>query len=72
MTTTVNEIFGGGMLSPSTGILLNNEMGDFSTPSDSTLDGLPPPPSNFIKPNKRPISSMTPLIVTKVHKTQFP
>ncbi|KAF3442935.1 hypothetical protein FNV43_RR16853 [Rhamnella rubrinervis] len=65
MTTTVNEIFGGGVLSPSTGILLNNEMGDFSTPSDSTIDGLPPPPSNFIKPNKRPLSSMTPLIVTK-------
>lgn len=66
MTTTVNFPFGAGVLSPSTGIVLNNEMDDFSTPTEITPDQLPPAPANFIKPNKRPLSSMTPIIVTKV------
>ncbi|KAK4483646.1 hypothetical protein RD792_010847, partial [Penstemon davidsonii] len=65
MTTTVNYPFGGGVLSPSTGIVLNNEMDDFSIPTDITPDKLPPAPSNFIRPNKRPLSSMTPIIVLK-------
>ncbi|CAH8322336.1 unnamed protein product [Eruca vesicaria subsp. sativa] len=65
MTTTVNYPFGGGVLSPSTGILLNNEMDDFSVPEMITPDHLPPAPSNFIEPNKRPLSSMTPLVITK-------
>ncbi|PKI66087.1 hypothetical protein CRG98_013495 [Punica granatum] len=65
MTTTVNYPFGGGVLSPSTGIVLNNEMGDFSIPTEITPDHLPPAPANFIEPNKRPLSSMTPLIITK-------
>lgn len=66
MTSTVNYPFGGGVLSPSTGIVLNNEMGDFSTPTEISPDKLPPAPTNFIKSNKRPLSSMTPLIITKV------
>lgn len=65
MTTTINYGFGAGVLSPSTGILLNNEMGDFSAPTEITPDMLPPAPANFIEPNKRPLSSMTPIIVTK-------
>ncbi|KAJ4835599.1 Gamma-glutamyltranspeptidase 3 [Turnera subulata] len=65
MTTTVNSRFGAGVLSPSTGILLNNEMGDFSAPTELSPDKLPPSPANFIVPNKRPLSSMTPLIITK-------
>ncbi|XP_062090951.1 glutathione hydrolase 3-like isoform X2 [Humulus lupulus] len=65
MTTTVNYPFGGGVLSPSTGIVLNDEMGDFSTPTEITPDQLPPAPANFIRPNKRPLSSMTPIVVTK-------
>ena len=66
MTTTVNYGFGAGVLSPSTGIVLNNEMGDFSAPTELTPDMLPPAPANFIEPNKRPLSSMTPIIITKV------
>lgn len=65
MTTTVNYGFGAGLLSPSTGIVLNNEMDDFSTPTEISPDTLPPAPANFIEPNKRPLSSMTPIIVTK-------
>lgn len=56
------------MLSPSTGIVLNNEMDDFSIPTDISPDHLPPAPANFIEPIKRPLSSMTPIIVTKVQK----
>ncbi|KAL2500985.1 Gamma-glutamyltranspeptidase 3 [Forsythia ovata] len=56
MTTTVNYPFGGGVLSPSTGIVLNNEMDDFSTPTEISPDKLPPAPTNFIRPNKRPLS----------------
>ncbi|KAF6159480.1 hypothetical protein GIB67_032251, partial [Kingdonia uniflora] len=67
MTTTVNYIFGAGVLSPSTGIVLNNEMDDFSTPIENTTDKLPPAPTNFIEPNKRLLSSMTPIIVLKVN-----
>lgn len=65
MTTTVNYPFGGGVLSASTGIVLNNEMGDFSMPTEISSDKLPPAPANFIRPNKRPLSSMTPIIVLK-------
>ncbi|XP_040872957.1 glutathione hydrolase 3 isoform X2 [Glycine max] len=65
LTTTVNYHFGAGFRSTSTGILVNNEMDDFSTPTDISPDKLPPAPANFIEPNKRPLSSMTPLIVTK-------
>ncbi|KAK7311332.1 hypothetical protein RJT34_09397 [Clitoria ternatea] len=65
LTTSVNYHFGAGVRSTSTGILINNEMDDFSTPTDISPDKLPPSPTNFIKPNKRPLSSMTPIIVTK-------
>eukprot|EP01018_Ginkgo_biloba_P038120 Gb_20988 [translate_table: standard] len=65
MTTTVNYYFGAHMLSPSTGIVLNNEMADFSTPTDIFPDKLPPATANFIRPNKQPLSSMSPTIVLK-------
>ncbi|XP_054804936.1 glutathione hydrolase 3 [Prosopis cineraria] len=65
LTTTVNWVFGAGVLSPSTGIVLNNEMDDFSVPTYVSPEKLPPAPTNFIRPNKKPLSSMTPIIVTK-------
>ncbi|XP_043711893.1 glutathione hydrolase 3-like isoform X2 [Telopea speciosissima] len=65
MTTTVNYYFGAGVLSPSTGIVLNNEMDDFSTPTEISVDKLPPAPANFVEPRKRPLSSMTPIIILK-------
>ncbi|KAI8029216.1 Glutathione hydrolase 3 [Camellia lanceoleosa] len=66
MTTTINYGFGAGFLSLSTGIVLNNEIGDFSTPTEISPDQLPHALANFIRPNKRPLSSMTPIIVLKV------
>ncbi|CAL9121396.1 unnamed protein product [Musa textilis] len=65
LTTTVNWYFGARVMSPSTGIVLNNEMDDFSTPTEASPDRLPPAPANFIEPKKRPLSSMTPIIVLK-------
>ncbi len=55
--------FGAGFASEQTGIILNNEMADFSPPNTFSFYGLPPSPANFIRPGKRPLSSMTPAIV---------
>lgn len=63
MTSTINSYFGAQFLSPTTGILLNNEMDDFSMPMNTSEDVRPPAPANFIGPGKRPLSSMTPTIV---------
>ncbi|TXG74759.1 hypothetical protein ES288_1Z013100v1 [Gossypium darwinii] len=61
ITNTVNGYFGSKILSPSTGIVLNNEMDDFSMPSNNSSGDTPPPaPPNFVHPGKRPLSSMTP------------
>ncbi|KAE8715824.1 Gamma-glutamyltranspeptidase 2 [Hibiscus syriacus] len=69
ITNTVNAFFGSKILSPRTGIVLNNEMDDFSMPMNNTSANAPPPaPSNFVRPCKRPLSSMTPTIVLKDEK----
>ncbi|CAG7898934.1 unnamed protein product, partial [Brassica rapa] len=70
MTTTVNGYFGATKLSPSTGIVLNNQMDDFSIPMKPQPDVPPPAPANFIRPGKRPLSSMSPTIVLKDGKVK--
>jgi len=65
LTSTVNLVFGAKFLSTSTGVVLNNQMDDFSTPNTSNAFNLPPSEANFIVPGKRPLSSMSPTIVTK-------
>ena len=65
-TTTLNSGYGNKIVVPGTGILLNNEMNDFSvkaeTPNQFQLIGRE---ANAIAPGKRMLSSMSPTIVTK-------
>ncbi len=63
-TITVNLFFGGGVVVPKTGVLLNDEMDDFSIkPGTPNSFGLVGNAENAIAPNKRPLSSMTPSFI---------
>lgn len=70
-TTTVNLYFGSKFMIPETGIIMNNEMNDFSIPGTSNAFGYRPSPSNYIRPGKRPLSSMSPTIVTHPNGTVY-
>ncbi len=66
VTYTLNGSFGAGVVADGTGILLNNEMDDFtSKPGTANLYGLVQGEANAIAPGKTPLSSMSPTIVTK-------
>ncbi|SPJ72902.1 related to gamma-glutamyltransferase [Fusarium torulosum] len=71
LTTTVNLIFGSFLMDNLTGVILNNEMNDFSIPGVPNEFGFAPAEANFIRPNKRPLSSCTPLIVSDKHNSLF-
>ncbi len=63
-TQTVNYLFGAAVMPPGTGIVLNDEMDDFSIqPGVANVFGLVGGAANEIRPLKRPLSSMTPTIV---------
>lgn len=66
MTQTVNTTFGCKLIVPETGVVLNNEMDDFSlAPGVRNAFGLVGSEANLIAPGKRPLSSMSPTIVLR-------
>lgn len=65
-TMTINYPFGSGLTVPGTGVLLNDEMDDFSSkPGEPNAYGLVGNEANAIAPGKRPLSSMTPTFLEK-------
>jgi gamma-glutamyltranspeptidase/glutathione hydrolase len=66
VTYTLNGSFGSGVTVPGLGFLLNNEMDDFvAKPGSPNMFGLVGGAANSIQPRKRPLSSMTPTIITR-------
>ncbi len=66
VTYTLNTNFGSGIVARGTGIMLNNEMDDFSAkPGVANAYGLVGGDANAVAPAKRPLSSMTPTMVLK-------
>jgi gamma-glutamyltranspeptidase/glutathione hydrolase len=67
VTETINTPFGSGITVPGTGIILNNEMDDFSiAPDTPNAYGLVDTRgANAIEPGKRPLSSMTPTLLLR-------
>jgi len=66
VTYTLNGWFGAGVMASKTGVILNDEMDDFTIkPGVPNMYGLVQGEANAIAPGKTPLSSMTPTIVTK-------
>jgi gamma-glutamyltranspeptidase/glutathione hydrolase len=65
-TATVNTSFGSKVVIPGTGVVMNDEMDDFSAqPGVANYFGLIGAEANAVAPGKRPLSSMSPTIVLK-------
>lgn len=66
VTYTLNGSYGNGITVPGLGFLINNEMDDFvAKPGEPNMFGLVGGDANAIEPGKRPLSSMTPTIITE-------
>ncbi|KAJ3576028.1 hypothetical protein NP233_g698 [Leucocoprinus birnbaumii] len=63
ITSTVNNPFGSLVLDTNTGILMNNQMNDFSIPDIIDDSGMYPSPYNYVEPGKRAVSSTSPAIL---------
>jgi gamma-glutamyltranspeptidase/glutathione hydrolase len=71
LTQTVNTLFGSLITVPGTGIVLNNEMDDFSLPGTPNAWGAVGAGANSVQPGKRPLSSMTPTIVLENGQVRY-
>lgn len=66
VTATVNTAFGSKVIIPGTGVIMNNQMDDFSVePGVPNAFGLVGAEANAVGPRKRPLSSMSPAIIMK-------
>ncbi|CED82833.1 Gamma-glutamyltransferase [Phaffia rhodozyma] len=63
VTTTVNLYWGSRIMTPEYGVILNDGVDDFSVKGRRNAFGYIPSPANYIVPFKRPLSSMSPLII---------
>lgn len=66
-TQTINGWYGSGVIAQGTGVILNNEMDDFAQKvgAQNLFGATATSTSNLVQPKKRPLSSMSPTIVTK-------
>jgi len=73
VTQTINLLFGSGITVPGTGIILNDEMDDFSVAPDTpnAFGLVDTRGANAVAPGKRPLSSMTPTIVLEDGALRF-
>jgi len=71
-TETINTLFGSYVVEPRFGIVLNNEMDDFTArPGKPNAFGLQQSAANSIEPGKKPLSSMTPTIMVRDGKAEY-
>ncbi|KDE07773.1 gamma-glutamyltransferase [Microbotryum lychnidis-dioicae p1A1 Lamole] len=66
LTTTINTYWGSRVMTPD-GIICNNEMDDFSSPGQTNAFGFASSPINYIRPGKRPQSSIASSIAEDLH-----
>ncbi len=65
LTSTVNDAFGARIVAPESGVLLNDELDDFTPPATARAFGLSDGGPNAPRAGARPVSSMTPVIVVQ-------
>ncbi|CAD6445386.1 542ee6ce-5439-4df9-815e-cd030745262e [Sclerotinia trifoliorum] len=70
-TSTVNLLFGSAVMVPETGVILNNEMDDFSIPGVPNSFGFVPSPMNYVRPGARPMSSISPIHISHPNGSHF-
>ncbi|KAG1456588.1 hypothetical protein G6F56_006795 [Rhizopus delemar] len=69
LTSTVNLKFGAKFMDPISGIIMNDEMDDFSIPGIPNNFGLYPSIYNYAEPGKRPLSTITPTVIENEDNT---
>ncbi|KAF7855356.1 hypothetical protein EAF04_010099 [Stromatinia cepivora] len=71
LTSTINLLFGSAVMVPETGVILNNEMDDFSIPGVPNYFGFVPSPMNYVRPGARPMSSISPIHISHPNGSHF-